>query len=65
MGRLQLLEVGSDTSEAEMVGSIPYFVSISLMFGPGSVETIGWRRMVRVKQMTLPGQITKMVGIVE
>lgn len=65
MGRLQLLEVGSDTSEAKWVGSIPCFVCISLMFDPGSVETLDWGRMVRVKQMTLPGRTTKMVGIVE
>lgn len=30
----------SDTSEAEMVYSIPYFLCISLLFGLGSDKTI-------------------------
>lgn len=70
MGKLQLLESGSDTSEVRVVCSIPCFVCILLLFGLGSDEIFGettafWGKMVRVKQMILPGRITKMVGTVE
>ena len=54
MGRLQLLEVGSDTSEAEAVCSISCCVCMLPPSGPDSDKTIEetvacWGRVVCVK----------------
>lgn len=68
--KLQLVESGLNLSKVGLVYFIPYFVNIFLLFGLALtktfVETIAfsWGKIICVKQMILPGQITKVIGTV-